>query len=484
MRIIMLDLDTLRPDHLGCYGYTRNTSPVIDEIAKEGVRFENYHCSDAPCLPSRAALLTGTFGIHNGAVGHGGTAGDLRNLGCGRDFKDERLEKSFFNIFRKAGYRTASISPFPERHSSYWFTAGLNEWINTGQDGFESAEEVMPSVRQWLKNNIDKDQWFLHINLWDAHTPYRVPQKYGEPFKDEPIPEWLTEDVFKLHQQHIGPHSLNELSMYDDWENPKRPRQPGSIKEYGALHRIFDGYDCGVRYMDDYIGEIVNILKSAGIYEDTAMIITADHGENLGELGIYSEHATADEITTRIPMIIKWPGINPKVLNGLYYNIDLLPTLADLLKVKKYDYWDGVSFYGSLLRASEAGRDYLVLSQCAHVCQRSVRFDHYIYIRTYHGGFHLFDKEMLFDLAIDYYEQSNIAAQHPELCDKAYRMLGEWHDEMMSKGDSQIDPLWTVMKEGGPFHTRGCLEKYCHWLERTGRCDGARELRERYYEKA
>ena len=484
MRIIMLDLDTLRPDHLGCYGYTRNTSPVIDEIAKEGVRFENYHCSDAPCLPSRAALLTGTFGIHNGAVGHGGTAGDLRNLGCGRDFKDERLEKSFFNIFRKAGYRTASISPFPERHSSYWFTAGLNEWLNTGQDGFESAEEVMPSVRQWLKNNIDKDQWFLHINLWDAHTPYRVPQKYGEPFKDEPIPEWLTEDVFKLHQQHIGPHSLNELSMYDDWENPKRPRQPGSIKEYGALHRIFDGYDCGVRYMDDYIGEIVNILKSAGIYEDTAMIITADHGENLGELGIYSEHATADEITTRIPMIIKWPGINPKVLNGLYYNIDLLPTLADLLKVKKYDYWDGVSFYGSLLRASEAGRDYLVLSQCAHVCQRSVRFDHYIYIRTYHGGFHLFDKEMLFDLANDYYEQSNIAAQHPELCDKAYRMLGEWHDEMMSKGDSQIDPLWTVMKEGGPFHTRGCLEKYCHWLERTGRSDGARELRERYYEKA
>ncbi|MBS5520821.1 MAG: sulfatase [Clostridiales bacterium] len=484
MRIIMLDLDTLRPDHLGCYGYTRNTSPVIDEIAKEGVRFENYHCSDAPCLPSRAALLTGTFGIHNGAVGHGGTAGDLRNLGCGRDFKDERLEKSFFNIFRKAGYRTASISPFPERHSSYWFTAGLNEWINTGQDGFESAEEVMPSVRQWLKNNIDKDQWFLHINLWDAHTPYRVPQKYGEPFKDEPIPEWLTEDVFKLHQQHIGPHSLNELSMYDDWENPKRPRQPGSIKEYGALHRIFDGYDCGVRYMDDYIGEIVNILKSAGIYEDTAMIITADHGENLGELGIYSELATGDVITTRIPMIIKWPGINPKVLNGLYYNIDLLPTLADLLKVKKYDYWDGVSFYGSLLRASEAGRDYLVLSQCAHVCQRSVRFDHYIYIRTYHGGFHLFDKEMLFDLANDYYEQSNIAAQHPELCDKAYRMLGEWHDEMMSKGDSQIDPLWTVMKEGGPFHTRGCLEKYCHWLERTGRSDGARELRERYYEKA
>ena len=78
MRILMLDLDTLRPDHLHCYGYERETSPVIDSICEDGMRFENYHCSDAPCLPSRAALLTGRFGIHNGAVNHGGMAADLR----------------------------------------------------------------------------------------------------------------------------------------------------------------------------------------------------------------------------------------------------------------------------------------------------------------------------------------------------------------------------------------------------------------------
>ena len=78
MRILYLDLDTLRPDHLGCYGYHRATSPNIDRVAAQGVRFEQYYCSDAPCLPSRAAIMTGQFGFHNGVVGHGGTAADLR----------------------------------------------------------------------------------------------------------------------------------------------------------------------------------------------------------------------------------------------------------------------------------------------------------------------------------------------------------------------------------------------------------------------
>ena len=81
MRLLFIDIDTLRPDHLGCYGYERNTSPNIDLIAEESMRFDNYYCSDAPCLPSRAALVTGQFGIHNGVVGHGGTAADLRLLG-------------------------------------------------------------------------------------------------------------------------------------------------------------------------------------------------------------------------------------------------------------------------------------------------------------------------------------------------------------------------------------------------------------------
>ena len=94
MKILFVDFDTLRPDHLGCYGYRRNTSPVIDSIAKEGVRFTEYYCSDAPCLPSRAALISGRFGIRNGIVGHGGTASDRRLTGYERGMHDQQQSVS------------------------------------------------------------------------------------------------------------------------------------------------------------------------------------------------------------------------------------------------------------------------------------------------------------------------------------------------------------------------------------------------------
>ena len=74
MRVLYIDIDTLRADHLGCYGYHRKTSPNIDRLAQQSVRFECCYASDVPCLPSRTALVTGRFGTHNGVVGHGGTA--------------------------------------------------------------------------------------------------------------------------------------------------------------------------------------------------------------------------------------------------------------------------------------------------------------------------------------------------------------------------------------------------------------------------
>ena len=74
MRILYIDIDSLRPDHLGCYGYLRNTSPNIDRVAAQGVRFENCYVSDAPCLPSRTAMWSGRFGFQTGVINHGGAA--------------------------------------------------------------------------------------------------------------------------------------------------------------------------------------------------------------------------------------------------------------------------------------------------------------------------------------------------------------------------------------------------------------------------
>lgn len=481
MRILMLDLDSTRPDHLGCYGYHRNTSPHIDKIAAEGVRFENYYCTDAPCAPSRTALMSGRFGIHTGLVGHGGTAAYYRQEGSERGFRDALDRHSLPAFLRECGLYTACISPFAERHSVWTFNAGFNEVLNTGGGGMESAEEVSPTVLDWIRRKGKEDNWFLHVNYWDPHTPYRAPLDFGNPFENDPLPEWITDDVLEQHIRKVGPHSASEINMYDNQTHPEYPRHPGEIKDREGLRRMIDGYDCGIRYMDEHIGMVFQALKDEGIMDDVVIIITADHGENMGELGIYGEHGTADQATCRIPMIVRWPGLASGVVDhGLHYHIDLLPTLAELLQKEPKPIWDGTSYAPVLQRGEDCGREFLVIGQCAHVCQRSVRFGDWLYIRTYHDGYHLFPKEMLFDLKVDPHEQYDLANERRDVCKDAVYYLNEWHDDMMASMPYDVDPLWTVIKEGGPFHAKGFLPSYLERLEQTGRGHAVEELKRRH----
>ncbi|MFO7612726.1 MAG: sulfatase [Clostridia bacterium] len=481
MRILFLDLDTLRPDHLGCYGYHRNTSPNIDGIADEGMIFTNYYTPNAPCLPSRASLISGKFGILHGAVNHGGSTADMDKQGSKRQFRSEIGTESITCMLRNAGFHTVSISPFAERHSSFWFYSGFNEMYNTGKGGMESAEDVTPVAMDWLDRNAKEDNWFLHINYWDAHTPYRAPGEFGNPFEGEPLTAWLTEEVMKEHESNIGPHGACEISMYDDSTNPAYPRHPGSISGLAGARIMMDGYDCGIRYMDGHIGRIIEKLKHNGVWEDTAVIVTSDHGENMGELGIWGEHATADNITPKIPMVIKWPGGSMGAKDdALHYNIDLAPTLAEILGQKGMPSWEGASYAKAILEGSECGREELILEQCAHVCQRSVRFGDWIYIRTYHDGYHLFPKEMLFNVEDDPHEQHDLAKDNPGVCKDAAWRLMNWHDTMMAKRKDAQDPLWITVREGGPLHARGFLADYIKRLIATGREEGVAELIKRH----
>lgn len=482
MRILFIDVDSLRPDHLGCYGYHRNTSPNIDKIAERGVRFTNYYTSDAPCLPSRTALTTGKFGIRNGIVNHGGEASKLRVSEQNLGFKDGLDQFSLAGIFRQKNMETVLISTFAERHSAWHFNAGWKTVINNGKLGDETASEVTPVAIDWLKENAKKDDWCLYLNYWDPHTPYRTPEEYEEPFANDPLPEWLTEEKIKKDRELVGPHTAQEVDMYWNKPIPKYPRHPSEIKDKKDMRKLIDGYDTGIRYMDDYLGQVLKELRRQGIEDEVMIVITADHAENLGELGIYAEHGTADKATCNIPMIIRMPGMEkPQVDDDLHYHLDLLPTLSEILDVESESDWDGNSFASVLTSNKPSGREYLVISQCAHVCQRSVRFKDWLYIRTYHDGYHLFNKHMLFNVVDDPYEEYDLAEKRPEIVREGIYLLNEWHDEAMNKMKEPIDPLWTVMKEGGPFHANGHLKMYLNErLIPTGRTDAAKELQEKH----
>lgn len=479
MRILYLDCDTLRPDHLGCYGYPRQTSPNIDRLAAKGTRFENCYATDTPCLPSRAALFRGRFGIHTGVVGHGGTAADERLEGASRQFRQSREAASWMEVLREAGLHTVSVSPFAERHSAWWFYRGFSEMINPGKGGQERADEVAPLAIDWIRRNASRDNWFLQVNMWDPHTPYRTPLAYGNPFEGQPLDGWMTEERIRRDYAAYGPHSAQDVGGYGPNDTARYPRLPHDIATLGDYQRWIDGYDTGIRYMDDHIGQILAALDEQGALDDTAIIVSSDHGENQGELNVYGDHQTADHITARIPLIIRWPGLPAgRVDRGLHYNLDLPPTVSALLGARTPERWDGRSFAGSLTQGADTGREYLVVSQCAWSCQRSVRFGGHLLVRTYHDGLKGYPPVMLFDVERDPHETHDLAPERPDLVNQGLAILERWHAEMMASSDTDRDPLWTVLREGGPLHTRGWLEEYCQRLEATGRAGLAAELRE------
>jgi arylsulfatase A-like enzyme len=375
------------------------------------------------------------------------------------------------------------VSPFGERHSAWHWYANFSEVYNTGKGGQERADEIAPVAVDWVRRNGRDDNWFLHVNFWDPHTPYRTPESFGDPFADAPLPAWLTEEVRQQHWSGCGPHSAREVRGYDVRPMPAwtaYTRQPMQIDSMAEVRRMFDGYDTGVRYADEHLGQVLNALADEGVLDETVIVVSADHGENLGELNIYGDHQTADLITTHVPLIIRWPGASApgrgRVDTALHYQADFAATLIEMLGGTVPEIWDGASFAAAFREGREAGRDYLVVSQGAWSCQRSVRFDDWICIRSYHDGHHGFPEHMLFDVRSDPHEQRNLAPEHPEVVARAMFLLDDWHGRMMRTATHGQDPMWTVMQEGGPEHTRGQLTRYMERLRETGRGEWAERL--------
>jgi len=525
MRILYLDCDSLRPDHLGCYGYHRNTSPTIDELAESGRVFTNYYASDVPCLPSRTALFSSRFGIHSGVVNHGGTNADPRPAGEDREFATATTRLTFPAALSIEGYRTCLVSSFPQRHGAHHVTDGFGEWRDTGGFGTERADVVYDRAESWLDDHAAEDDWYLHVNFWDPHTPYDTPQEYGNPFADDPAPEFPDQETIAEQYDGYGPHSAHDVHHgYLTGDGPADlERTPDEIADREDFERWVDGYDVGVRYMDDYVAKLLARLEEAGVREETLVVVTADHGENLGELNVYGDHQTADDRTCRVPLVVDGPGVEPGEDDALHYNVDFGPTLVEFLAREDegfgddglawtddgdgdadgddgeesalaaavFDAWDGRSFAGALAGGDDDGRDYLVLSQGAWACQRAVRWDEYLLVRTYHDGLKQFAPVELYDLDADPHETTDLARERPELVREGLAMLEDWTSARLRENATEEaggasagpraleDPLWRVIAEGGPYHTNGHEETYAERLRETGRDAHAEDVEER-----
>lgn len=474
MRIIYLDIDSLRPDHMGCYGYHRDTTPNIDRIAEQGIRFNHCYAASSPCVPSRASFMTGRFAINHGALSHWGPGYDFRY-----PEGDGHTEVTPFTTryFRNAGYKTVTFSSFGDRHKAWWYFAGWNEvHTHTLKEGNEDAHEVTDAVIPWLKQHGKEENYFLHIQFWDPHSLYTSPDEYADKWKDIPAKAFPNEDDIAKHQEDYFPRSARFLHTAK--EIPEK--MPRTIKNRDDFVKLVNGFDAGINYMDEHVGKLMDTLKELGIEDDVCWIISADHGESMGEQGIYMEHASATEAVHHIPLIMKVPGMTKPgtALDGFIYNVDVMATIADMLGLAVPEGWDGESFLPALQGQAWKGRDYLVMDHGLYTCQRSVRDHKWSFIRTYHSGLYHFDDVTLYDMENDPHQRVNVASEYPDIVKEMDHRIAQWFQSNIGSNGRKTDPMQAVI-ESGPFRYV-TLEQWVDRLRAEGCTDEAEALLQKY----
>ena len=310
--IILVSIDSLRADNLGCYGYPRETSPFVDQLASEGVRFENAISTTSWTLPSHAALFSGLYDSTHGLVSD-----------------DQRLAKGVLTIaevLRKGGYHTAGFYGGPFLHPTFGLDQGFDVYRScmAGTGGLESGQDVrreleldrVPShadvtsprtleeVTSWAESGV-KRPYFLFLHLWDVHYDYIPPQGYVELF---------------------DPDYEGDLTGESLATNPAISQQMA----HRDLEHLIALYDGEIRFTDDHLRLIFDVLDSRDLLSNALTVVTADHGEEFFEHGGKGHRRTLFDEMIRVPMIVHWPGrvSAGSVIEDQVRLIDIMPTLA------------------------------------------------------------------------------------------------------------------------------------------------------------
>ncbi|MFW6303889.1 MAG: sulfatase [Candidatus Sumerlaeota bacterium] len=448
MRIIYFDIDCLRPDHLGCYGYDRPTSPAIDSIAEKGIRFNNYHCASSPCLPSRTALVSGRFGIRNGVLSNHGAGVDF-HVDLFRYGGPQPYNQMLPRHLHENGIEPICFSNFADRHYALWFMCGWSEYhmVNL-KCGAETAEQVNAKVLPWLRQNAKRDNYYLHINYWDTHRVYKMDPKWADRFEDYPVTqEWPDQEAIDGHQDLTG-----AFTAHGQFRNDKSrvPLMPGAINDRADFEKMMTAYDTSIAYVDHHIREVLDELDRQGVLDDAVIIVSSDHGDAFGEHGVYSDHVNVDACIHNIPLIIRWPGRTPENHSddALMYNVDYAPTLCDMLGFDVPEDWDGKSYRANVEGKGGEDREYLVWDSGLYTVQRAVRTKTHLYIRTYDSWeYNNWQDEELYDMISDRYETTNIAAEAPDILGACRAIMDQWLIEQKQKPNWHGDTLDAVLEE-------------------------------------
>ena len=295
--VLVITMDTTRADHLSCYGYGRPTTPHIDQLAAESVMFLNATSTSSWTLPSHASLFTGKLPSSHGAQFDPEgplVLSDALEGGAFQQYRARGLDPSETTMaaaLRERGYRTGAVVAGPWLKRAFGLDLGFDHYDddNITHVNGRNAEDVTDAALQWL-GEVDTDPFFLFLNYYDPHAPYKPSVEQAKGF-------WM----------QVGVEALQSV--------------PDSINQY----------DAEIHFMDRHLGRLFDQLRQRPDFDDLLIVLTADHGDLMGEHGSFGHGRSLTQAEIHIPLIVKYPAANAQRGNR-QAPVQLTDVYAEVLK--------------------------------------------------------------------------------------------------------------------------------------------------------
>jgi len=466
--LLLIVLDTLRADHLGSYGYERDTSPHLDAFAARGVRFANAQSAAPWTAPSLLSLMTSL---------HPDVHQVIRYPNPGRLSRDV---VTLAEVLQRAGYATAAFTEGGYAKGEFGLDQGFDVYpSNPGDDESHGSNRLYPSrihanvgrTLEWIRAHRD-ERFFAFFQTYETHTPYRAPEKWIRRFRPEFVFARERQELAAIVARWDAGATLSEA----DWNRlvlhdfhclmveaplPQRPGLYDAVRKRvepfddGAegyppevLAGVRDLYDAEIAYTDQQVSRLWTEIARLGLEEETIVVVIADHGEGLGDHGWVEHGKTLTEEILRVALVMRFPdalGYRGTV-DALVRSVDVMPTLLDALGVSRA----GLALQGEPLQGVLAGGDGAE-AVFSHAVSRAGEEDGWRSVRTARWRLVLRESDgeaWLYDLLGDPGERTNVADRFPDVASELREQVRAQHARDVALRDvvsgevepAEIDP--------------------------------------------
>ncbi len=304
--VLLVCLDAVRADHLGCYGYRRRpTSPHLDALAARSIRFQDASAAASWTKPSVPSFLTGRWPLEHGV--YEGSARSAERLDTDV-LPDDAL--TLAEVFASAGYATAAFVHNAQLKAEHGFAQGFGRY----DEGNFDARELTGRARAFIEDQSRERPCFVYLHLLDAHFPCPVPEEYARMFAADGDVSLFRSDSWR--------------SVRDDVNDGRRTL---SEAERDSLEALYDG---AIRYIDDELGRLFDVLARRDHDRELVVAVIADHGEEFLEHGRMGHGHDLYESLLRVPWLLHVPGLPPAEIESPVSLVDLFATLLAAARVQ------------------------------------------------------------------------------------------------------------------------------------------------------